>query len=159
GYEAEIEEFTYPWPAHSTLVMHSDGLSAGWNTEHYPGLLASHPALIAAVLDRDYNCGLDDATVVVAKGRNAFLEKQKAMNISEITILNVDGGEASLHVKSEILREAGYRVFEARTGADALRLLERQRPRLVLLGVDLPDQSGLEVCRQIKTGKAPHPKE
>jgi len=67
GYEAEIEEFTYPWPAHSTLVMHSDGLSAGWNTERYPGLLASHPALIAAVLDRDYNCGLDDATVVVAK--------------------------------------------------------------------------------------------
>jgi len=81
------------------------------------------------------------------------------MNNSEITILNVDGGEASLHVKSEILREAGYRVFEARTGADALRLLERQRPRLVLLGVDLPDQSGLEVCRQIKTGKAPHSKE
>ena len=67
GYEAEIEEFTHPWPAHSALVMHSDGLSAGWNTEDYPGLLASHPALIAAVLHRDYNCGLDDATVVVAK--------------------------------------------------------------------------------------------
>src|SRR5262249_26612533 len=67
GYDAEVQEFTHPWPAHSTLVMHSDGLSAGWETEHYPGLLASHPALIAAVLDRDYNCGLDDATVVVAK--------------------------------------------------------------------------------------------
>jgi anti-sigma regulatory factor (Ser/Thr protein kinase) len=67
GYEAEIEEFTYPWPAHSTLVMHSDGMSASWNTEDYPGLLASHPALIAAVLHRDFNCGLDDATVIVAK--------------------------------------------------------------------------------------------
>ncbi|HKQ79992.1 MAG TPA: SpoIIE family protein phosphatase [Blastocatellia bacterium] len=67
GYEAAIEEFTHPWPPHSTLVMHSDGLSAGWNTEDYPGLLASHPALIAAVLHRDFNCGLDDATVVVAK--------------------------------------------------------------------------------------------
>src|SRR5262245_33457482 len=81
------------------------------------------------------------------------------MNNSEITILNVDGGEASRHVKSEILREAGYRVFEARTGADALRLLAEQRPRLVLLGVDLPDQSGVEVCHQIKTGKAPYSKE
>jgi len=67
GYEAEIEELTYPWPAHSTLVMHSDGLSEGWNLEEYPGLLASHPALIAAVLHRDYSCGIDDATVVVAK--------------------------------------------------------------------------------------------
>ena len=77
-----------------------------------------------------------------------FGRNEKAM--SEITILNVDGGEAGLHVKSEILREAGYRVLEARTGADALRLLA-QRPQLALLSVDLPDQNGLDVCRQIKT--------
>jgi DNA-binding response OmpR family regulator len=77
---------------------------------------------------------------------------------SEITILNVDGGEASLHVKSVILREAGYRVVEARTGADAMRSLAEQRPRMVLLSVDLPDQSGLEVCRQIKTWTTPYSK-
>ncbi|HEX2491181.1 MAG TPA: response regulator [Blastocatellia bacterium] len=75
---------------------------------------------------------------------------------SEITILNVDGGEASLHVKSDILREAGYRVVEARTGADAMRSLAEQRPQMVLLSVDLPDQSGLEVCRQIKTWTTPY---
>ncbi|MGH9939927.1 MAG: SpoIIE family protein phosphatase, partial [Blastocatellia bacterium] len=67
GYEAEIREFTYPWPAHSALVMHSDGLLTGWNADDYPGLLASHPALTAAVLHRDFKSGLDDATVVVAK--------------------------------------------------------------------------------------------
>jgi len=67
GYDAEIREFTYPWPAHSSLVMHSDGLLTHWNTEDYPGLLASHPTLIAAVLHRDFKGGLDDATVVVAK--------------------------------------------------------------------------------------------
>ncbi|MGH9767538.1 MAG: SpoIIE family protein phosphatase [Blastocatellia bacterium] len=67
GYEAEIQEFTYPWPAHSALVLHSDGLAPQWNAGDYPGLLASHPALIAAVLHRDFNRGLDDATVVVAK--------------------------------------------------------------------------------------------
>ena len=77
---------------------------------------------------------------------------------SEITILNVDGGEASLHVKSDILREAGYRVVEARTGADAIRSLAEQRPQMVLLSVDLPDQSGLEVCRQIKTWTTPYSK-
>jgi len=67
GYEAEIREFAYPWPANSALVMHTDGLLARWNAEDYPGLLASHPALIAAVLHRDFKSGLDDATVVVAK--------------------------------------------------------------------------------------------
>ncbi|HKQ79991.1 MAG TPA: response regulator [Blastocatellia bacterium] len=81
------------------------------------------------------------------------------MNNSEITILNVDGGEASLHVKSDILREVGYRVVEARTGADAMRSLAQHRPQMVLLSVDLPDQSGLDVCRQIKTWTTPFSKE
>src|SRR5262245_21078853 len=81
------------------------------------------------------------------------------MNNSEITILNVDGGEAGLHVKSDILREVGYRVVEARTGADAMRSLAQHRPQMVLLSVDLPDQSGLDVCRQIKTWTTPFSKE
>ncbi len=76
------------------------------------------------------------------------------MNNSEITILNVDGGEASLYVKSRILRDAGYRVVEAKTGDEALRLIASEPPRLVLLSVDLPDQNGLEVCRRIKTDPA-----
>jgi hypothetical protein len=67
GYEAEIEERSYSWPAHSTLIMSSDGLSAGWKADDYPGLFASHPALIAAVLHRDFKCASDDTTVVVAK--------------------------------------------------------------------------------------------
>lgn len=67
GYEAEIQEFNYPWSAHSALVMHSDGLASHWKTEDYPGMLASHPSLIAAMLHRDFNRDLDDATVVVAK--------------------------------------------------------------------------------------------
>ncbi|MGH9939928.1 MAG: response regulator transcription factor, partial [Blastocatellia bacterium] len=77
------------------------------------------------------------------------------MNNSGITILNVDGGEAGLCLKSRILREAGYRVVEAGTGADALRLIALESPQLVLLSVNLPDQSGIEVCRRIKTDPAP----
>ncbi|MGE0130787.1 MAG: ATP-binding protein [Blastocatellales bacterium] len=73
------------------------------------------------------------------------------MNNSGITILNVDGGEAGLYVKSRILREAGYKVVEARTAADALRLVRLASPQLVLLSVNLPDLSGLEVGRRIKT--------
>lgn len=67
GYQAEIQEFTYSWPAHSALIMHTDGLTTQWNTGDYPGLSASHPALIAAVLHRDFNRELDDATTLVAK--------------------------------------------------------------------------------------------
>ena len=40
--------------------------------------------------------------------------------------------------------------MEARSGAEALQLLQTSKPVLVLLDVNLPDISGLEVARQIK---------
>src|SRR5262245_54648464 len=78
-------------------------------------------------------------------------EKQKIMDNSGITILNVDGGEVGLYAKSRILREAGYRVIEARTGAEALRLASASAPQLILLSADLPDWSGFEALCRIKT--------
>jgi signal transduction histidine kinase/DNA-binding response OmpR family regulator len=80
------------------------------------------------------------------------LENQKVMNNSEITVLNVDGSEAGRRIKSDMLREAGYRVIESETGAGALRQAVEQRPQLVLLSAELPDQSGLDTLSRIKAG-------
>lgn len=68
GHEMrKLQIFSYPWTASSVLVLHSDGISANWNLEQYPGLMQHEPALIGAVLYRDHCRGNDDATVVVAK--------------------------------------------------------------------------------------------
>jgi anti-sigma regulatory factor (Ser/Thr protein kinase) len=67
----KVSEFVYPWSSHSLLIMHSDGLAAQWDLNRYPGLVARHPALIAAVLYRDFKRTRDDMTVVVAKVRQA----------------------------------------------------------------------------------------
>lgn len=56
-----------PWPADGRLVMHSDGISSRWRADHYPGLLARHPALLAGVLFRDNARARDDATVIVLR--------------------------------------------------------------------------------------------
>ena len=64
-----IQEFEYPFPPGSLFVMHSDGIGSGWSLEPYPGLAAAHPALLAAVLYRDFGRGRDDAGVVVARAR------------------------------------------------------------------------------------------
>lgn len=72
------------------------------------------------------------------------------MDNSGITILNVDGSEVGLYAKSRILRESGYIVIEATTGAEALRLASTSAPQLVLLSADLPDWSGFEALRRIK---------
>lgn len=68
GHEMrKVQTFSYPWGGSSVLIVHSDGVSASWNLEQYPGLLQRDPAMIAAVMFRDGRRGNDDATLVVAK--------------------------------------------------------------------------------------------
>jgi hypothetical protein len=47
--------------------MHSDGLTSRWKLADYPGLSHRVPALIAAILYRDFKRGRDDATILVAR--------------------------------------------------------------------------------------------
>jgi DNA-binding response OmpR family regulator/two-component sensor histidine kinase len=67
-----------------------------------------------------------------------------------IVIVNVDDQDAPRYVKTRDLQESGFTVKEARTGAEALRLIEAERPPIVLLDVDLPDITGYDVCAFIK---------
>ena len=67
------------------------------------------------------------------------------------TILNVDDNEASLYVKSRVLRRAGFQVIETDRGNQVLSLLATHQPDLVLLDVNLGDSSGYDICRAIKS--------
>jgi anti-sigma regulatory factor (Ser/Thr protein kinase) len=72
GHEARyFKEYSYPWEPGALLVMHSDGLSSHWSLDPYPGLRLRHPALIAAVLYRDFSRRRDDVTVVVGREARA----------------------------------------------------------------------------------------
>src|SRR5215469_8543842 len=62
-----IREFVYPCSAPPLVLLHSDGLSAKWDFETYPGLAHAHPSLAAAVLYRDFRRLRDDATVLVVR--------------------------------------------------------------------------------------------
>lgn len=59
------------FPLHVTpgtlLIMHSDGLQGRWNLRDYPGLVRRHPALVAAILQRDFDRGRDDASIVTLR--------------------------------------------------------------------------------------------
>jgi signal transduction histidine kinase len=69
---------------------------------------------------------------------------------SNIVIVNVDDQDAPRYVKTRDLQESGFTVIEARTGAEALRLIEAEKPPIVLLDVELPDITGYDVCAFIK---------
>lgn len=51
----------------TVLIVHSDGLTANWHIERYPGLIQHHPSLVAGVLYRDCKRGRDDSLVVVVR--------------------------------------------------------------------------------------------
>jgi len=72
---------------------------------------------------------------------------------SAIRILTVDDNEALRYSLVRALRDAGYQVMEARTGAEALTLAA-ELPDLITLDVNLPDMSGFQVCRKIKADPA-----
>jgi DNA-binding response OmpR family regulator len=51
------------------------------------------------------------------------------------------------------LMQDGFEVVGARACVEALELVERARPDLVLVGTPLPDASGLELCRRLREGE------
>ena len=65
-------------------------------------------------------------------------------------VLVVDDNDANRFAKTAWLRRAGFGVFEAATGQGALDALSRHPVDVVLLDINLPDMSGLEVCSRIK---------
>jgi signal transduction histidine kinase len=65
-------------------------------------------------------------------------------------VVVVDDNESNLYRKGRLLRQAGFEVLEAATGASALALVESHAPDIVVLDTQLPDTNGWEVCRQIK---------
>ncbi len=65
-------------------------------------------------------------------------------------ILNVDDYLPGRYARTKVLRQAGFLVVEAQSGAEALEMAALHKPALILLDVNLPDTNGFEVCRQLR---------
>lgn len=73
--------------------------------------------------------------------------------LSGALILNVNDNEASRYLVTRMLRMAGFAVIEAANGLEALEKVRSATPQLVVLDIQLPDISGLEVCQRIKADR------
>jgi two-component system cell cycle response regulator DivK len=70
------------------------------------------------------------------------------------TILVVEDNELNLRLFRDLLEMRGYNVLQAREAAEAFELARRHRPDLIVLDIQLPGISGLEVTRWIKADEA-----
>jgi putative two-component system response regulator len=79
----------------------------------------------------------------------------KARNVvSAGKVLVVDDVSANVDLLKRLLTREGYKVVTALDGEQALEMLDREHPDLVLLDVLMPKLSGYEVCERIKHNKA-----
>jgi two-component system, OmpR family, alkaline phosphatase synthesis response regulator PhoP len=67
------------------------------------------------------------------------------------SVLLVEDEENLASLVRAYLEKENYRVISVVTGAEALRAIEAEPVRLVVLDLNLPDMDGLDVCRQIRT--------
>jgi putative two-component system response regulator len=70
------------------------------------------------------------------------------------TVLVVDDVAENCILLVDYLENLGCEVVTANSGAEAMAYVEKKAPDLVLLDVDMPGMSGLEVCRRIKSSPA-----
>ena len=71
----------------------------------------------------------------------------------EVSILIADDEPNQLELMSYNLKKAGFSIIRSENGEDALIKVEDLRPDLVILDWMMPNMSGIEVCRTLRSKK------
>ncbi|HIJ38615.1 MAG TPA: response regulator [Rhodospirillaceae bacterium] len=66
------------------------------------------------------------------------------------TILIVEDNDLNMKLFTDILQANGYQTMQSRDGRDVLAMVRQQRPDLIVMDIQLPEISGLEVTRLLK---------
>ena len=65
-------------------------------------------------------------------------------------VLIVEDNELNMKLFHDLLESQGYEILQTREGMQALQLARAHRPDLILMDIQLPEISGLEVTKWIK---------
>lgn len=66
-------------------------------------------------------------------------------------ILIVEDNDLNLKLFRDLLTAHGYETIETKEGMEALKLARNERPDLILMDIQLPEISGLDVTRRLKS--------
>ena len=86
-----------------------------------------------------------------------YLERRKTFEATDGSavrarkvVMIVEDNELNMKLFHDLLDAHGYATLQTRNGRDALGLARRYRPALILMDIQLPEVSGLEVTRWLK---------
>ena len=81
----------------------------------------------------------------VGHSRSAYMAK---------TVIIVEDNELNMKLFNDLLEAHGYKTLQTKDGRQALELAQRHHPDLIIMDIQLPEVSGLEVTRWIKSDDA-----
>ena len=73
------------------------------------------------------------------------------MTTQKKRILLIEDEVDYLNIASQILNKEGFSVVTAVTGAEGLKELEKELPDLIILDIGLPDTSGLDILKRLRS--------
>lgn len=66
------------------------------------------------------------------------------------TVMIVEDNELNMKLFHDLLEARGYNILETRDGMEALKMARDKKPDLILMDIQLPEVSGLEVTKWLK---------
>ena len=66
------------------------------------------------------------------------------------TVLVVEDNDLNMRLFHDVLEMRGYNILQAKDGMEGLRMAREERPDLIIMDIQLPDVSGLEVTKWLK---------
>jgi two-component system, cell cycle response regulator DivK len=85
----------------------------------------------------------DSVKTETDNGPGAYMAMQK-------TVLVVEDNELNMKLFNDLLEAHGYKVVQTRDGLSALEIARKHMPDLILMDIQLPEVSGIEVTKWLK---------
>ena len=104
----------------------------------------------AKMLDEEKLSRVVDTVENITEENEIQVELSTSVRDSKFTILIVDDEPINQQVLTHHLSSDDFRIINAMNGQEALRLLENDKPDLILLDIMMPKMSGYEVSKEIR---------
>lgn len=73
-----------------------------------------------------------------------------SQRVSDKTVLVVEDNDLNMKLFHDLLEAHGYQILQTKNGLEALKLARDHHPDLILMDIQLPEVSGLEVTKWLK---------